>query len=320
MDPVDKNWIETGSRRFASYSNLAPGDYTLQVKASNNDGIWNEKGISVKIIIDPPFWMTSWFYALVLLIFAIAALTYHRWRIRNKLKRALEIERIREEEQTNIRSKTARDFHDEMGHRLTRISMLTQLIKRKNKTDDKEFRYLLDQISENANNLYLGARDFIWAIDPRNDSLYEMAVRLKDFGDEIFDSTASDFRVQGLDESLQQINLSMELRRQVPLIFKEGMTNILKHAAAKNVMLTFDKHENECEIILTDDGKGFNLQYSSKGYGLQNMHTRAEKINMQLKISSQLGRGTQLSCSVKFTQSGVLPGNPEDRIHIKINS
>ncbi|MCB0283599.1 MAG: hypothetical protein KDF60_13525 [Calditrichaeota bacterium] len=318
MEPIDKLWIAAENRRFGSYSNLKPGNYTLFVKAANNDGVWNERGISVTINIEPPFWQTAWFYVLIVLFIGGSAVLFHRRRLRNKLHRALEIEHIREVEQTNIRSKTARDFHDEMGHRLTRITMLTQQILRK-EAKDSELYKLLEQISENANNLYLGTRDFIWAIDPRNDSLFELAVRMKDFGDELFDNTGTDFLVDGVDESLEQINLTMELRRQLPLIFKEGMTNILKHAHAANVLLRFKANSEGCEISLEDDGKGFNVKVVSKGYGLNNMHTRAEKIGAVLKISSSITKGTILICMVKFTQSGVLSNGSQNRIHIKKN-
>jgi len=311
LEPIDLDFLYIGKRHHASYNNLDPGEYYFTVKASNNDGVWNEQGITIKLIISPPFWQTAWFYLFSSIAIVGLTIIYHRKRVRYKLKRALEIERIREEEQTKIRIKTARDFHDEMGHRLTRISMLTELILRKETSETSEFKYLLSQISDNANNLYFGARDFIWAIDPRNDSFFEMAIRMKDFGDELFDSIETDFRVEGIEGSLEEINMSMDLRRQIPLIFKEAMTNILKHANAKNVLLHFDVNDNNCFIKLEDDGNGFNLQTASAGLGLGNMKDRAKKIDAILTIKSQPEEGTQISCASNFTHTAGLLVNGE---------
>ncbi|KAA3615121.1 MAG: hypothetical protein D8M58_22060 [Calditrichaeota bacterium] len=302
LTPIDEKYLYIGNRHHASYNNLDPGSYSLTIKASNNHGVWNENGISIKLIIKPPFWQTVWFYILIFVLLTSMLIFSHRRRVKAKLKRALEIEHIREEEQTRIRIKTARDFHDEMGHRLTRISMLTELISRKENKYSKEFKYLLSQISDNANNLYLGARDFIWAIDPRNDSFYEMAIRMKDFGDELYDSTGIDFRVKGIITSLEIVNMSMDLRRQIPLIFKEGMTNILKHAQAKNVQLQFDLQDSKCSVILKDDGVGFDMERASSGLGLQNIQDRAKKIGALISIVSSPYNGTTITCTTNVTQ------------------
>jgi hypothetical protein len=64
MDGVDRDWVHTdASRRFVTYAQLDPGEYTFHVKASNNDGVWNEEGASIKVIITPPWWQTRWAYA-----------------------------------------------------------------------------------------------------------------------------------------------------------------------------------------------------------------------------------------------------------------
>lgn len=62
LEGLDKEWVYSGTRRFASYPNLQPGDYIFRVKGSNNDGVWNEAGTSISLIISPPWWKTSWAY------------------------------------------------------------------------------------------------------------------------------------------------------------------------------------------------------------------------------------------------------------------
>ena len=92
MEGFDSKWIDIGNRRYASYTNLDPGEYVFRVKASNNSGVWNEEGTSVRIIITPPFWQTKTFYGLCILSVIFLAYTYIKWRERKlrKEKRILE--------------------------------------------------------------------------------------------------------------------------------------------------------------------------------------------------------------------------------------
>ncbi|HKI78915.1 MAG TPA: two-component regulator propeller domain-containing protein [Ignavibacteriaceae bacterium] len=293
LDGVDKDWVYGGNNTDVSYTDLSPGDYTFRVMGSNSDGIWNENAAVFSFVITPPFWKTWWFITLALLLFLVTIYTTHLVWVRNKIKLALEIEKAREEESEKVRKQTSVDFHDELGHRLTRISLLTEIAKRKIGHDDSIIP-LLKKISENSIQLYEGTKDFIWAIDPQNDSLYELLVRLKDFGDEIFNDSNIDFLVKGISSELEKTELSTDMKRHLTLIFKEAMHNSLKHSHSKKVMLESKIVGDEVEIVLEDDGNGFDGSISSNGHGLKNMAKRAEKINGSLKITSSPGNGTKL--------------------------
>lgn len=82
LEGFDSDWNEVGIRREANYTNLNPGSYVFRVKASNNDGVWNEEGASLKIRVLPPFWMKSWFYALLVLLIVLAVYLFIRYRER----------------------------------------------------------------------------------------------------------------------------------------------------------------------------------------------------------------------------------------------
>ena len=205
-----------------------------------------------------------------------------------------------EEEGERIRRKTAVDFHDELGHRLTRISLLTELIKRKLGNTFSDISNLLDQIGDNSAQLYDGTKDFIWAIDPQQDSLYDLIIRLKDFGDELYSNTSVDFEVKGLDEKLHSAQLSMEWKRHLMLIFKEGMNNSLKHSKSNRVSFIAHTDGDELEITLEDNGTGFEQKTESKGNGIKNMQGRAEKLGSSLQIDSLPGEGTKILFKGKF--------------------
>jgi signal transduction histidine kinase len=158
------------------------------------------------------------------------------------------------------------------------------------KTDQ---RSLVDQIKQNAAALYNGTKDILWALDPKSDNLYETLMHIKGIGIELFQDVPTDFVFDGIEESLQQIKLPMEYSRNITMIYKELLNNVLKHADAKHVILQwayFDKHE--INLRLTDDGRGFNNDTISKGHGLNNIKARAKRINAELVIVSEDGKGT----------------------------
>ncbi len=294
LDGLDKDWIEAGNKNSVNYTSLPPGEYTFRVKGSSSSGIFNPNEAVINFTILPPFWKTSWFNAALVLLFAGSVYFVYRLRVRQKIKHVLEIEKIKEMESEKLRRKTAEDFHDELGHRLTRISLLSEILKRKIGNSSVDIREILDKISLNSAELYEGTKDFIWAIDPRKDSLYELIIRLKDFGDELFEDSDVYFEVSGLDDSLKTMNLTTEWKRHLSLIIKEGMNNALKHGMSTRISINSTIKNDELELTLTDDGRGFAPELSGKGNGLRNMRQRAEKLSAKIVVESSPGNGTRI--------------------------
>ena len=117
LEGFDKDWVQCGTRRYASYTHLDPGAYVFTVKGSNNDGKWNEAGTSISVIIRPPYWQTWWFRSLVaMVVIALVALAYNY-----RVARLLEIERLR------VRIST--DLHDEIGSNLSAIALQSDLVR-----------------------------------------------------------------------------------------------------------------------------------------------------------------------------------------------
>ena len=81
MENFDEKWIYAGNKREATYTNLNPGEYVFRVKGSNNDGIWNEKGTSIRITITPPYWKTLWFRLILLAVFSGIVYWIYKWRV-----------------------------------------------------------------------------------------------------------------------------------------------------------------------------------------------------------------------------------------------
>lgn len=318
LEGFNEEWIQYGARRFASFTNLNPGKYIFRVKGSNNDGVWNELGVSVTLIIEPPFWKTWWFYLACAAALLFLTIFLHEYRVQQKLRRMREFDQVRAQENERVRAKAAHDFHDELGHKLTKISLFSEIIKRSLNGTPPEVTEYLNRIGETAKTLSGGMRDFIWTLDPEKDSLHEVAVRLKDFGDELFDKTGIAFRVEGLTREMEDICLSMDWRRHLTLIFKEAMNNALKHSHCRNVTLTISANASRLEIALADDGAGLPLfktagegtgsdqegEAPPRGNGLNNMRLRAEKLNGTIDLLPNRNGGTIVRFSGEIPQTG----------------
>ncbi len=298
LEGFDNGWIHAGRNRFARYTNLDPGEYVFRVRGSNNDGVWNEQGTLLRITISPPFWKTTWFRLLAAASMCALGFAAYRLRLQSKMKQLLTIENARREEAEIVRKKAANDFHDELGHRLTKIGLFTEIVKRKLANASPEIMKYLDKISDDSQNLTSDTRDFIWTLDPDKDSLFDVAIHLKDFGEELFDRTGIAFSAKGISEDLLGTKLPMETRRHVTLIFKEGMNNILKHSSAENVTFAVELLNSDLRIALMDDGRGYASSINT-GYGLKNMQQRAEKIHSAIRFNSEPGQGSTIELTVK---------------------
>lgn len=296
LEGLDNQWIFYENRRFVNFTNLPSGSYVLHLKAANGNGIWNNtQQLSIPVNIHPPFWQTWWFYVLSALLMIVIAKGFYNYRVRLKVKRLLEIERVKLEENERVRQLAARDLHDEFGNTITRISVLTELIKNRLNESNQEILALLTKISDNSQRMYQGTKDFIWSINPEHDNFYEIAIRLKDFSDDLFDKTDSTLHVSGIAEDLHCAALPMGVSRHLVLLFKEAMSNTLKHAQASQVYLTFALSPNEIKIVWQDNGLGFTPKQSFNGNGLQNMYNRAEKVGGELAVYSGECAGTTIS-------------------------
>ncbi|MBS4036070.1 MAG: response regulator [Ignavibacterium sp.] len=145
LDGFDKDWIYSGNKREVTYTNLDPGSYIFKVKASNNDGVWNESGISVPIIIKPPFWKTWWAYSFYLIVFLIGFFAVRRYelnrvKLKNELK-LIEFESKKHQEIDELKSKFFANISHEFRTPLTIIlGSLDKLTKEIDEASDvKEY-------------------------------------------------------------------------------------------------------------------------------------------------------------------------------------
>lgn len=293
LEGLEDEWVENSTNYSASYTDLSPGNYVFKVRAFNTLGSWQTDTRYLELVVHPPLWQTWWFTSLLMLSVLVSIVYYHRRKILLAVKRQIEIEKIKAVENELVRKKAADDFHDELGHRITKISLFSEILKRNSDKPVKDNLEYVNKISELAKGLSSGVRDFIWTLDPDKDTLYEVAVRLKDFGDQLFDKTGISFKVDGISTEFEKIRLSMDWRRHLTLMFKEAMNNALKYANCSNVSLSFELIDNRLKLVLNDDGIGFK-NATPGGRGLVNLEKRAKNLSGKIEISSFTEKGTQI--------------------------
>lgn len=306
LDGIDKDFTITNNP-VINYPALPPGKYTLMVYALTRGGAESVNSVQYSFQIHKALYQETWFVVLMFLtaigIVSLIIYLYFRKKQEEKLMR----EKIREEEFTKLRHRTAEDFHDEMGNKLTRISVLSDILRSKLGGGEKEVLNIVNQIKENTTALYNGSRDIIWSLNSKNDNLFEIAEHVKQLGNEIFSETNVSFDFNHNIRKEDNFKLKLDYSRNLIMIFKEVYNNILKHSGATQVNVRLELiNEKEALIMINDNGKGFDAVAEHKGNGLKNIANRARRINGNLTIKSSPGNGTEIIISLKdiFTSDG----------------
>jgi signal transduction histidine kinase/ligand-binding sensor domain-containing protein len=198
-----------------------------------------------------------------------------------------------------LRIKISRDLHDEMGSTLTSINILSKVAMAREEKKE-ELKNYLQKIKDHSGNMMESMSDMVWAINPANDSLEKVLIRMKEFAAEMLEPVGISyyFDTSGFnDKSL----LNLEERRDLYLIFKEAITNIVKYSQATEVTISLQHDKEQLSLSITDNGNGFDSTESFSGNGLHNMKSRAEAIGGSLQIESIKGTGTSLLFRKKIT-------------------
>lgn len=297
LDGVNRDWQDAGTQRAIGIGPLAPGAYRLHVRAANSDGVWNETGAALAFRVLPWFWETSWFRiiagAAVLALIALAVAQTQRQRYRRRIREA-ERQRQLEQERTRI----ARDLHDDLGTSLMQISLLSTLANGP-KTPPAEKEEIVRRVDSRAREMIGALDEIVWAVNPKNDTWYELANYIGFYAEEFFNP--ADIRCRmAMPEQLPQTPLSSETRHHLFLAFKEAIHNVAKHSGATQAWVRIEADGGEVRIVVEDDGRGFDPEAADAsrpagGNGLQNMRRRMEQIAGRLEIGNGgAGKGARV--------------------------
>ncbi len=283
LEPFDSSWVESGTRRFARYTNVLPGDYNFRLQGSNNDGVWNEVGLSLPIRVSPPFWQTLWFRALALAAIVSVIWGAHRYRV----AQLLGVERLR--------LRIASDLHDDISSDISGIALTAELLQRGDHLQDQD-RVRLGQMRSTAIRMVDAVRDIVWYINPEHDTLTATVRRMRAVAETLLDDTDYEFRASCVDE----VGIDMGVRRQIFLFYKEALHNVVRHANAHRVDLRFEREGDRLTLQIRDDGVGFQPEgvAQGQGHGLGSLGERAAQMGGLARIDSAPGAGTTVVLEV----------------------
>lgn len=296
LEGSDNGWISAGNKNSVFYSGLNPGKYELIIYGINSAGIKSAEK-SMHIIVHPPFWKTLWFYLMIAILFLSMLYAIYKYRLKKNIAIALQLEYAKETEREKWREQASLDYHDELGHKLTRISMYSRRVLKKLNGSAAEFGDDINHIIETSNSLKMSARDLIWSLNPSEDSLFDFITRVNQFAEELIESTSVTYHKSENKNEWQNIDLPMDTKRQLLFIIKEAINNSIKHSGAKNISFEVKQEIDHLTIEIRDDGSGFENNLECSGSGLLNMNKRAKKSGFKLNIETTLLNGTKIAIS-----------------------
>jgi ligand-binding sensor domain-containing protein/signal transduction histidine kinase len=295
---LDAKFSQPTASAAVNYNSLPAGKYTFEVQAITTVGIASANTASFQFEITPPYYQTTIFRALVVcLILVIIAIVVYTILYLNERQRKLRL-KIKLEEQFKIRKQTAEDFHDDLGNKLTRISVLSEVLTSMMGQGETEKKGIIQKIKTNVNELYLGTKDILWSLDPKNDTLNELLHHIEEFGAEMFNETPVEF-IAAIAISRDDV-LPLEVGRNILMIFKEAIHNALKYARATEVQFSASVSNDTLTLKLKDNGSGFDVESAKHGHGINNMTVRSERIHSRLEIHAD-ENGTTIALYVKFS-------------------
>ncbi|MFK8008457.1 MAG: two-component regulator propeller domain-containing protein [Saprospiraceae bacterium] len=297
---VDSTFL--GTENSITYANLSPGNYIFKFTACNAEGIWQEKMHDLAIKIHPPFYQTNTFRLIAFLLIAglisFISTLYFRYQLREKQlqleKQEREADRVRLELEKKLtlqteRTRIAGEMHDEIGSGLSTIRNASAKASRKNNFED--IKKIVDRVSQISINLINNMRGIIWAMDPDFDSLEDLSAYIRRYAVEYLDDNSLDANIK-IPDDLPEISMNGQSRHNISLAVKEVLHNIVKHADASVVHFEI-KIEKKLEIIIKDDGKGFDMAtLKRRGHGLRNIAKRAQVLGGEATWNQNKPKGT----------------------------
>ena len=206
-----------------------------------------------------------------------------------------------EEMMEKERIRIATDMHDDLGSDLTKIAIVSEVIKENTNMTAEEVNGNLEKIIYFATDLRKKMDEIIWALNPRYDSVGNLLSFIHEYADNYFDNTQIDCEVH-IQKNIPEKNISSFIKRNVFLVVKEALHNILKHAGKTEVKMELGYFSNNIKIQIHDNGKGFDTKASENhGNGLINMQKRMQSINGNIFINSFSGKGCSLYITCPLT-------------------
>jgi len=291
---VGNEWIDLGDRRIITFHNLPHGEYSLSVRSKyKGTETWTETQQPLAFIIETPWYQTIWFRVLLVL-----ASIFLAWlMIRDYYRRKLEKQRMEAEKQQAVekeRARIATDMHDDFGASLSRIKFISEKMQLTQANDEK-LKTDLSKISSYSDEMAEKMNEIVWALNQRYDSLEDLVSFSRAYAADYLEH--HNIGLQFKADNISNRKIQGEVRRNIFMVIKESLHNIVKHAGASEVAIEFIQQPQNLVVIIKDNGKGIDPDAIRPfANGLENMKKRMNDIDGTLKIKNEAG--TEISISV----------------------
>jgi len=294
LEGRDPHWMDLGTQPSVLIKNLPPGHYRFRATACNSHGVWNLAGAEFAFYVAPFFYQTWTFYGLCAgaLLFGIAAFEAYRHSVQ---RRILGLEK--DAALAGERERIARDLHDDLGASLSRIALLSE-VARKDLEADSRAAPGIGRISAIAREVVDSISELVWATNSKYDNLESLAAYFREYAARFFEPAAIECRLN-FPSKLPACILTAEFRRELFLVFKESLHNVIRHARAGRVEISLSVEPGWLEIAVQDNGQGM-VSQDTPGFhhGLGNMRERVAHLHGAFDLQSAPGQGTRISVRV----------------------
>ncbi|MDP9194850.1 MAG: histidine kinase [Acidobacteriota bacterium] len=289
LEGADADWREVGTRREAYYGDLGHGTYVFRVLASNHEGVWNETGASMVIVIPPAFHQTRTFLLICIVSVVTLVLLLLRWRIHIMHRRMQQVFRERLDERTKI----ARELHDRLLQGLVSTSLQLHVALEELPTK-VEGRGRLERVQELMGGVVDEGRRVLDGLRSE-DAEHDLASALSHVGAEIgLPQPRVPIAVSGTVRPLQ-----LEIRDEIYQVAREALVNAFQHSQAGRIDVRITYGSRDLRVVVRDDGIGIDDEVLRSGreghWGLAGMRERAAEIGAKLMIRTTRAKGTEVA-------------------------
>lgn len=282
-----QQWISVGNNRKVTFIGMPPGHYQMELVAKLPDGNWTRPLLSMPVTVAPAFYQTIWFKILIALCVIVLLWLFIKYREHEADK------------ERALRLQIAGDLHDEIGSTLAGMSMQAEMLLSGHQEHQKSY---LKSIADNGRAAVQTMGDIVWSIDPRNDDSLSLFQRMERYGNKILGDSDIAIRLESKGFTDKQY-IPQKIRQNVMLIYKEALTNIIKHSGANRIVVQFEPYNKGFKLFVTDNGKGVNGNLNNDkanlpGHGLRNMEMRAKLIEADLSFP-KVDQGFKIALTFK---------------------
>jgi signal transduction histidine kinase len=288
LEGVDADWSPPRLQQSVNYASLSAGKHRFLVKAVTAEGTESETPAEVDFKVLPPVWKRWWFESLSAALVVGLVFGAHRYRV----AQLVNLERVR--------TAIATDLHDDIGASLSQIAILSE-VARVGASGRQPPGEPLERVAVLAREVVDSMADIVWSIRSEPHGMDSLIARMRQFALDLLGSRSIEFQLR-TSSGVNDIELSLQERRQLLLMFKEAVHNAARHSNCTSVVAEFKVLHRELVLTVTDNGDGLKRESSgpkaSGGMGLPSMRSRAESMGGHMQLISEPGSGCTVTVHV----------------------